>query len=160
MYSLIRFVQMFWRLVIGGAADGLAWLGRPGSKLRLACVVLALGCLASSLVAHGRKQRIRDLGAQVAKIKVDWDADARRLQADVRERDQRLAAIAAALQAEATKREALKAESAAALKALAGRLQASRQATASWEARYGQRPESCKAALALLDSACPALKGY
>lgn len=75
-------------------------------------------------------------------------------------RDQRLAEVAAALRAEAEKLESLKAESAAALQALAGKIEASEKEASTWRGRYEQRPDTCKAALELLDSACPALKGY
>ncbi|MEN3032917.1 hypothetical protein, partial [Chromobacterium amazonense] len=107
-------------LIVGAAADALAWLVKPGSKVKLVCAVLAFGCMVSGLTAWEKEQKIRDLSAQVIKVRADWQADAARLQADVDSRDQRLAEVAAALRAEAEKLEALKAESAAALQELAG----------------------------------------
>jgi len=160
MSVLLRLLRSLWELVIGAAADALQWLRKPGSKIKLVCAVLAFGCLVSGLSAYEKEQRIRDLSAQVVKVRADWKADAERLQADVDTRDQRLAEVAAALRAEAVKLEALKAESAAALQALAGRIEASEKDAATWRGRYEQRPDTCKAALELLDSACPALKGY
>ncbi|MDV3469023.1 hypothetical protein RZA67_09805 [Stenotrophomonas sp. C3(2023)] len=160
MSVLIRFLRAAWELVVGAAADALQWLRKPGSKIKLVCAVLAFGCMVSGLSAYEKEQRIRDLSAQVVKVKADWDADAKRLQGDVAERDRRLADIAATLRAEAAKLEALKAESAEALKVLASKIEASESDAATWRARYEQRPDTCKAALELLDSACPALKGY
>lgn len=160
MSVLLRFLRSVWELVIGAAADAFQWLRKPGSKIKLVCAVLAFGCLVSGLSAYEKEQRIRDLSAQVVKVKADWKADAERLQADVDSRDQRLAEVAAALRAEAVKLEALKDESAAALQALAGRIESSEKDAATWRGRYEQRPDTCKAALELLDSACPALKGY
>lgn len=160
MSVLLMFLRAVWELVIGAATDAFQWLRKPGSKIKLVCAVLAFGCLVSGLSAYEKEQRIRDLSAQVVKVKADWKADADRLQADVDTRDQRLAEVAAALRAEAVKLEALKAESAAALQALAGRIEASEKDAATWRGRYEQRPDTCKAALELLDSACPALKGY
>ena len=160
MSVLLRFLRSVWEVVIGAAADALQWLRKPGSKIKLVCAVLAFGCLVSGLSAYEKEQRIRDLSAQVVKVKADWKADAERLQADVDSRDQRLAEVAAALRAEAVKLEALKAESAAALQTLAGRTETSEKDAATWRGRYEQRPDTCKAALELLDSACPALKGY
>lgn len=160
MSVLLRLLRSLLELVIGAAADALQWLRKPGSKIKLVCAVLAFGCLVSGLSAYEKEQRIRDLSAQVVKVRADWKADAERLQADVDTRDQRLAEVAAALRAEAVKLEALKAESAAALQALAGRIEASEKDAATWRGRYEQRPDTCKAALELLDSACPALKGY
>ncbi|HFF6216673.1 hypothetical protein [Stenotrophomonas maltophilia] len=160
MSVLVRFLLAVWNLVIGAAADGLQWLRRPGSKIKLVCAVLAFGCMVSGLTAYEKEQRIRDLSAQVIKVRADWKADAARLQADVDTRDQRLAEVAAALRTEAEKLEALRKESAEALRALAGKVEASEKDAATWRGRYEQRPDTCKAALELLDSACPALKGY
>lgn len=160
MSVLIRFLRAVWDLVIGTAADALQWLRKPGSKLKAVCAVLAFGCMVSALTAYEKEQKIRDLSAQVIKVRADWKADAARLQADVDTRDQRLAEVAAALRAEAEKLEALKAESAAALQDLAGKIEASEKEASTWRGRYEQRPDTCKAALELLDSACPALKGY
>lgn len=160
MSVLIRFLLAVWNLLIGAAADGLQWLRRPGSKIKLVCAVLAFGCMVSGLTAYEKEQRIRDLSAQVIKVQADWKADAARLQADVDTRDQRLAEVASALRAEAEKLEALRAESAAALEALAGKIEASEKEASTWRGRYEERPDTCKAALELLDSACPALKGY
>lgn len=160
MSVLIRFLRAAWELVIGAAADALQWLRKPGSKVKMVCAVLAFGCMVSGLTAWEKEQKIRDLSAQVVKVRSDWKADAARLQADVDTRDQRLAEVAVALRAEAEKLEALKAESAAALQALAGKIEASEKEASTWRGRYEQRPDTCKAALELLDSACPALKGY
>ncbi|MBH1548773.1 hypothetical protein I5U02_02170 [Stenotrophomonas maltophilia] len=160
MNVLIRFFRALWTLIVGAAADALQWLSKPGSKVKLVCAVLAFGCMVSGLTAWEKEQKIRDLSAQVVKVRSDWKADAARLQADVDTRDQRLAEVAIALRAEAEKLEALKAESAAALQALAGKIEASEKEASTWRGRYERRPDTCKAALELLDSACPALKGY
>jgi len=160
MTELFRLISVLWRAIIGAFADALEWVRKPGSKLKVVCAVLAFGCMVSGLTAYEKEQRIEDLSAQVIKVKADWKADALRLQADVDDRDQRLAEIAAALREEADKLKAMQAESAAALKALAQKIQASEKDAASWKARYEQRPDTCRAALELLDSACPTLRGY
>ncbi|EED40937.1 hypothetical protein SSKA14_3961 [Stenotrophomonas sp. SKA14] len=160
MSVLIRFLGALWALIGGAATDAMRWLSKPGSKIKVVCAVLAFGCAVSGLTAYEKEQKIRDLSAQVIKVRADWQADTVRLQADVDSRDQRLAEVAAALRAEAEKLEALKAESAAALQDLAGKIEASEKEASTWRGRYEQRPDTCKAALELLDSACPALKGY
>lgn len=160
MTELFRLLTALWRATIGAVADALEWVRKPGSKLKVVCAVLAFGCMVSGLTAYEREQRIEDLSAQVIRVQADWDADAKRLQADVNDRDQRLADVATALREEAAKLEVLKAESAAALEALAGKIEASEKDAAAWRGRYEKRPDTCKAALELLDSACPALKGY
>ncbi|UQY89262.1 hypothetical protein LQE85_08710 [Stenotrophomonas rhizophila] len=160
MTELLRFLSALWRAIVGAVADALEWVCKPGSKLKVVCAVLAFGCMVSGLTAYEREQRIEALSAQVIKVQAGWEADAKRLQADVTDRDQRLAGVATALREEAEKLEVLKAESAAALKAMAGKIEASEKDATTWRGRYERRPDTCKAALELLDSACPALKGY
>lgn len=160
MSELLRMIRAVWGLVVGAIADAVEWLRKPGSKIKLVCGVLAFGFMVAGLSAYEKEQRIQDLSAQVVKVRADWNADASRLRADVEDRDQRLADVAAALRAEAEKLEALKAESAAALNGLATKIEAAEQDAATWRAQYESRPDTCKAALELLDSACPALKGY
>ncbi|AWH49941.1 hypothetical protein C1925_12680 [Stenotrophomonas sp. SAU14A_NAIMI4_5] len=95
MSILLRCLRAVWELVIGAAADAFQWLRKPGSKIKRVCAVLALGCLVSGLSAYEREQRIRDLSAEVVKVKADWKEDAERLQADVDTRDLRLDEAAA-----------------------------------------------------------------
>ena len=55
MSVLVRFLLAVWNLVIGAAADGLQWLRRPGSKIKLVCAVLAFGCMVSGLTAYEKE---------------------------------------------------------------------------------------------------------
>ena len=160
MSVLLRLATALWGLIVGAIADAVEWLRKPGSKIKVVCAVLAFGFMVAGLSAYEKEQRIQDLSAQVVKVRADWKADTARLQSDVEERDARLADVAETLRAEAQKLEALKAESAAALNGLAGKIEAAEKDATTWRERYQQRPDSCKAALELLDSACPALKGY
>ncbi|WWW35599.1 hypothetical protein V8017_00165 [Stenotrophomonas rhizophila] len=160
MSTLIRLARALWELIVGAIADTAEWLRKPGSKIKVVCAILAFGFMVAGLSAYEKEQRIQDLSAQVVKVRADWKADTARLQSDVEERDARLAEVAETLRAEAQKLEALKAESAAALNGLAGRIEAAEKDATTWRERYQQRPDSCKAALELLDSACPALRGY
>jgi DNA repair exonuclease SbcCD ATPase subunit len=160
MSVLLRLATALWGLIVGAIADAVEWLRKPGSKIKVVCAVLAFGFMVAGLSAYEKEQRIQDLSAQVVKVRADWKADTARLQSDVEERDARLAEVAETLRAEAQKLEVLKAESAAALNGLAGKIEAAEKDATTWRERYQQRPDSCKAALELLDSACPALKGY
>lgn len=160
MSVLLRLATALWGLIVGAIADAVEWLRKPGSKIKVVCAVLAFGFMVAGLSAYEKEQRIQDLSAQVVKVRADWKADTARLQSDVEERDARLADVAETLRAEAQKLEALKAESAAALNGLAGKIEAAEKDATTWRERYQQRPDSCKAALELLDSACPAPKGY
>lgn len=158
--SVIRLLKALWDLVLGWLTDVARWLRKPGSVVKVCCAVLAFGCMVSGLTAYEKEQRIRELSAQVVKIRADWKADADRLQADVDARDARLAEVAATLRREAAKLEALKAESARALEGLASKIEATEKDAASWRDRYQARPDTCQATLELLDSACPGLVGY
>lgn len=158
--SVIRLLKAIWDLVLGWLTDVARWLRKPGSVVKVCCAVLAFGCMVSGLTAYEKEQRIRELSAQVVKIRADWKADADRLQADVDARDARLAEVAATLRREAAKLEALKAESARALEGLASKIEATEKDAASWRDRYQARPDTCQATLELLDSACPGLVGY
>lgn len=160
MSVLLRLATALWGLIVGAIADAVEWLRKPGSKIKVVCAVLAFGFMVAGLSAYEKEQRIQDLSAQVVKVRADWKADTARLQSDVEERDARLAEVAETLRAEAQKLEVLKAESAAALNGLAGKIEAAEKDATTWRERYQQRPDSCKAALELLDSACSALKGY
>ncbi|MFF2048855.1 hypothetical protein ACFVUR_13490 [Stenotrophomonas bentonitica] len=160
MSVLIRLATSLWGLIVGAVADAVEWLRKPGSKIKVICAVLAFGFMVAGLSAYEKEQRIQDLSAQVVKVREDWKADAARLQSDVDQRDARLAEVAETLRAEAQKLEVMKAESAAALKGLARKIEAAEKDATTWRERYQQRPDTCKAALELLDSACPALKGY
>jgi len=160
MSVLLRLATALWGLIVGAIADAVEWLRKPGSKIKVVCAVLAFGFMVAGLSAYEKEQRIQDLSAQVVKVRSDWKADTDRLQSDVEQRDARLAEVAETLRAEAQKLQVLKAESAAALNGLAGKIEAAEKDATTWRERYQQRPDSCKAALELLDSACPALKGY
>lgn len=160
MTVFARLLGALWALVVGWAAEVAEWLRKPGSLVKVFCAILSFGCLVSGLAAYEKEQRIIELSAQVVKVQQSWRADSARLQADVDDRDQRLADVAATLREEAEKLKALKAESAAILAALAGKIEAAERDAASWKDRYGERPDTCRAALELLDSACPDLKGY
>lgn len=160
MSVLLRLATALWGLIVGAIADAVEWLRKPGSKIKVVCAVLAFGFMVAGLSAYEKEQRIQDLSAQVVKVRADWKADTARLQSDVAERDARLAEVAGTLRAEARKLEALKAESAAALNGLAGKIEAAEKNAYTWRERYQERPDSCQAALELLDSACPGLMGY
>jgi len=160
MSVLIRLATSLWGLIVGAVADAVEWLRKPGSKIKVICAVLAFGFMVAGLSAYEKEQRIQELSAQVVKVREDWKADAARLQSDVDQRDARLAEVAETLRAEAQKLDVMKAESAAALNGLAGKIEAAEKDATTWRERYQQRPDTCKAALELLDSACPDLKGY
>lgn len=157
---MIKILTALWSLVTGAVADFLVWLRKPDSKLKLVCGFLAFGCLVAGMAAFEREQRVQMLGRQIVTIQAECKTTTETLQGAVDERDARLGQIAAALRAEADKLKALQSENAAALERLAGKIEAAEQDAATWRERYSERPANCEAALQLLDTACPALKGY
>lgn len=79
MTVLIRFFKALRDLVIGWGAEALVWLRKPGSVMKVCCGVLAFGCMVAGLSAYEKEQQIKDLSAQVVKVRADWKADADRL---------------------------------------------------------------------------------
>lgn len=71
MSVLIRFFKALWDLVVGWAAEALGWLRKPGSVMKVCCGVLAFGCMVAGLSAYEKEQQIKDLSAQVVKVKAD-----------------------------------------------------------------------------------------
>jgi len=147
-------------VVVRKARVLMRWLKKPGSLLKLMCAGLAFCSLTAGMTAYSKEQRIRELGNKIVVIQTQCDADRGRLEHDVRTRDQRLAQIADSLRAEADKLKALKAESAAAIDQLAVQAAAAERAAGLWRQRYEKRPDTCSAALEVLDTACADLEGY
>lgn len=160
-------IKSLWRLVTGLAGlvmdlavEAVQWLRRPGNKLKAVCALLAIASLIAGLNSYTRGIKINELRNRIVFVTTQCEADTAALQDDVDARDEQLAKIATSLRAEAEKLEALEAEASAALKSLAERLEAAEREGAAWRDRYNERPDTCRAALELLDSACPALEGY
>lgn len=157
---MIRMLAALWRLVVDAVADVLEWARRPGSKLKVICATLAAAAAFGAVHSYTQGLRIAALRQQIVFIEADCETRIGGLREDVDERDRALAQIAEALRAEAAKLEAVRAESAAALGQLAADLEQAERDAASWTERYRDRPDTCQAALELLDSACPSLGGY
>lgn len=157
---MIRMLRALWWLVVGLVVEVFEWLERPGSKVKAVAAVMALGALLSGLQSYTRGIQITQLRHQIVVNQDECDTRVNVLQGGIDERDARLAEIATALREEAEKLETLRAESAAALGQLADELDAAERDAAVWHQRYEARPDTCKAALELLDSACPSLGGY
>lgn len=164
---MTKILVALWRLAAGlsgmavdTTAEAVQWLRRPGSTLKAGCAVLAVISLIAGLNSYTRGIQVKELRNRIVFVTTQCKADTAALQADVDERDARLDEIAGSLRAEALKLEALEAEAAAALKGLAERLEEAERQGAAWRERYNARPDTCRAALELLDSACPALEGY
>lgn len=147
-------------VVVEKARALMRWLKKPGSLLKLTCAGLAFCSLTAGMTAYTKEQRIRDLGSRIVFIQAQCDTDKGRLELDVRTRDQRLAQVAESLRAEAAKLAALKAESAETLGQLAVQQAAAQQQARLWQQRYEKRPDTCSAALEVLDTACADLEGY
>lgn len=160
LYALWRLVTGLVATVLGTASEAVEWVQRPGNNLKAACAVLAVIALISGLNSYTRGIKVAELRNRIVFVTTQCEADTAALQADVEERDARLDEIAGRLRAEALKLETLEAEAAAALAGLAARLEEAERQGAAWRERYDDRPDTCRAALELLDSACPALEGY
>lgn len=146
---MIAFLTAVWKLITGAATGVVNWLRDPCGCARAIGLVLAVACLYLAVQSYQRGQAGAVIAAQLEAEK-----------ARVAEQDAALADIAIALEDEARKLDEQKQAGAKALRELADKLASADARAAEWGRRYAERPASCAAAIAQLDSACPDLRGY
>lgn len=147
-------------MLVDRARRLVAWLGKPGSLLKLLCGFLAFCSLTAGIAAYSAEQRARELGSRIVVITNECSSAKEMLQRDVNDRDERLAKVAENLRAEAAKLAALRHEAAVALGAMEAKQIEVRQQAEKWRLRYEKRPNECQAALEVLDVACAGQEGY
>lgn len=157
---MIKLVTVLFGLAVDTFVDTIRWLRRPGSSLKVVCGVLAIVALVVGLRSYTRGIQVAELQNRIVVIQTECEATTTELQSDVEARDEKLSEIAAILRVEAAKLEELQAESAAALDDMAERLEEAERQGDDWRERYDGRPSDCAAALEVLDTTCPVLKGY
>lgn len=144
-----KILRAVWGLAADAVAGAVNWLRDPCGCARALGLLLAGLCLHLALQSYERGQEAAALQSQVEHE-----------QQRVADRDEALAQVVRELEQEAQRLELAKAEAAAALRELATDLQAAQSRADEWQRRYADRPVSCAAALAQLDSVCPSLRGY
>lgn len=157
---MIKLITVLFGLVVDMFVDTIRWLRRPGSNLKVVCGVLAIVALVGGLHSYTRGVKLAELRNRIVVIQTECAATTTELQSDVEARDAKLSEVAAILRIEAEKLEELQAEAAAALDEMAERLEEAERQGDDWRERYDGRPIDCAAALEVLDTTCPVLKGY
>lgn len=165
--GVVRLFRALLDLVMDALVRFVRWLKVPGSKTRALCAVLAFGFMAMGLRSwqqgnvivrqqsdYAELQRAADATARAA------DATARALRGDIANKNQAIAVFTqlAADQLKLLNQARRENEQAVEAARLAG-IEAAKS-EAKFQAAFQQRPPECKAALAIMASACPTLKDY
>lgn len=158
--AALRLVKAIGGFFIDAARWFFEWLRKPGSWIKLVIGALALWAAIASLNAYQKgqtivvitKQHETELAAKDLRIgELVTATEAYRKQ------EQDFARIA---RKNTERLDAARKQSEAALAEIAT-LQAKAEASsAGWRREYAKRPDTCKAALEALDTACPAIGGY
>ena len=157
---MIKLITVLFGLGVDMFVDTIRWLRRPGSSLKVVCGVLAIVALVVGLHSYTRGIQVAELQNRIVVIQTEYEATTAELQSDVEARDASLAKVAEILRAEAAKLEEMQAEAAIAADEMDERLEEAERQGDDWRERYADRPMDCAAALEVLDTACPVLKGY
>lgn len=146
--------------VIDTIRDFFEWMKRPGSKLKFVCGILAILFATFGLIAFEREQEVKRLNNLIISNELKCELIISERDANILGKDQALADISAKLQAEQDKLTAFRDESAREIGMLRQEVERMQMEETSWKERYNNRPKECRAALELLDSACPAMEDY
>jgi len=158
--NLVRIITALWTTVTGAIADAIAWVGRPGNKIKLLCGALAFFAAVQSMAALRAEEAIKVVIAERNADAATCASDKTRLSADIASRDNALTRAADKLKAEADKA-ALLAEFNKGLQAGVKRRTAEAERNAkAFDREFSSKPPACAAALAAMAAACPTLEGY
>lgn len=146
--------------VIDTIRDFFNWMKRPGSKLKFVCGLLAILFVTFGLIAFQREQEVERLNELIISNELKCELVISERDANIVGKDRALADIAAKLKIEEDKLIAFRDESAREIGMLKEELENLQMQETSWQERYKNRPRECRAALELLDSACPAMEDY
>lgn len=164
---MLKLFKSLWDILISIATffidagrDFFEWLKQPGSKLKFVCGILATLFVTFGLVAFVKEQEVKRLNALIATNDFECKLIISKRDANIRDKDVALADIAAKLKIEKEKLDALRDATALESGILRDKLEKLQMEESTWSERYNQRPTECRAALKLLDSACPAMEDY
>lgn len=153
------FVSIF-TFFVDAARDFFEWMKQPGSKLKFVCGIFAMLFMTFGLIAFVKEQEVKRLNNLIVSNEIECKLIIGKRDENIRSKDAALADIAAKLKVEQEKLEALRAVSAAEIGVLQAELEKQQMDESTWKERYNKRPTECRAALELLDSACPAMGDY
>lgn len=158
--AALRLVKAIGGFFIDAARWFFEWLRKPGSWVKVLLAGLALWAAIASLTAYQKGQKIivitntyetkiaaKDL--RIGELVSATEA--------YRKQEQDFARIARKNTERLDAARKLSVDALAEVATLQAQAEAS---SAGWRREYGKRPDTCKAALEALDTACPALEGY
>lgn len=152
------------RAVLGFVGDTLAgfreWIGKPGSKLKALCAVMATMCAVLSLQSFQKGQQIIRIQTEFIAYREKTTGQIATLQGAITARDRRIAEFVRLAVEEKGKLDALakQAQGAQAEAAVAKARAASSKA--AYDRLWANRPQTCAAALDLMQSECSTLGDY
>lgn len=164
---MLKIAHSIWKVIVSiftffldAARDFFEWMKQPGSKLKFICGIFAMLFMTFGLIAFVKEQEVQRLNTLIVSNEVECKLIIAKRDENILSKDAALAEIAKKLKAEEEKLEALRAASAAEIGILQSQLEKQQMDEQTWKERYNKRPNECRAALELLDSACPAMGDY
>lgn len=152
------------RALIGLVADGLTgfreWIAKPGSKLKFLCAVLALISAMMGLQSFQKGRQIVRIQTEFVEYQREADETIHGLKQDIAGRDQRIAEFVRIAVEEKAKLEALAKQAAGAEAAAAKAKAQAAKSQAAYDRLWQNRPNTCSAALELMQSECSSLGDY
>lgn len=160
MTSIWKALVSIFTFFVDAARDFFEWMKQPGSKLKFVCGIFAMLFMTFGLIAFVKEQEVKRLNNLIVSNEIECKLTIGKRDENIRSKDAALADIAAKLKVEQEKLEALRAISAEEIGVLQAELEKQQMDESTWKDRYNKRPTECRAALELLDSACPAMGDY
>ena len=160
MTSIWKALVSIFTFFVDAARDFFEWMKQPGSKLKFVCGIFAMLFMTFGLIAFVKEQEVKRLNNLIVSNEIECKLTIGKRDENIRSKDAALADIAAKLKVEQEKLEALREISAEEIGVLQAELEKQQMDESTWKDRYNKRPTECRAALELLDSACPAMGDY
>lgn len=160
MNSIWKFLVSVFTFLIDGGHDFLEWMKKPGSKLKFVCGVFIVLFVSAGLIAFVKEQEIKRLNDRIISNDREYKITIAKRDKNISEKDAALADVAKRLKEEQDKLNSLRHVVAIEIGVLQTQLEKQQIDEQTWKERYNKRPTECRAALELLDSACPAMGDY
>jgi len=164
---MLKLAQSIWKAVVAiftffvdAVRDFFEWMKQPGSKLKFVCGVFAMLFMTTGLIAFAKEQEVKRLNNLIVSNDLECKITIGRRDENIRGKDTALADIAKKLKQEQDKQDSLRRAAAIEIGVLKSQHEKQQMDEQTWKERYNKRPTECRAALELLDSACPAMGDY
>ncbi|AWD92433.1 hypothetical protein [Xanthomonas phage Carpasina] len=153
---------------LGDSAQSLrVWLRRPGSKMKALRMLGTVAFIITGLIAWRRGEVIADQQVQYINLKTRAEeadkkasADRQILLSQMSDRDKAISAFMAAADRQKELLDAATRASKDALRAVEAEKKRASASAKKYQSAFDDRPEECKAALSVMEKACPTLENY